>query len=376
VAIIAVAATLVAVRNLSGAGPGPAVAPTATPTAVLPGGVPRYYVALTDTGTSKGGLPIWNAVLADASTGKRLATFKPPANASFDNVAASSDGRTFVLEATDYPGPPGLMRSGAVPRSIIWYVLRLPLGAVGQARLTRVPIAALVGTQALAVSPDGRTLAVVAQADREVGIVVKASGPTTLRTYSLATGQLVRTWTAPLASSSVLEFEDLTWLDDGHTLAFVYPNDAAKRYVRALNVSSPGTSLIADSRVVFSVPTGHTCEGELRLTSDGKAVICGGFAANGGSCTTGQLALNVYSVATGKLERALYRYQGGCHFGFAMVVWAKSATLAIGLIMVSKPINPQPPLTTILGVGTPGKFTALPATLLPDADAAPNTIAF
>lgn len=45
-AVIAVAATLVAVRNLSDAGPGSTVTPAATSTAeTLPDGVPRYYVA-------------------------------------------------------------------------------------------------------------------------------------------------------------------------------------------------------------------------------------------------------------------------------------------------------------------------------------------
>jgi len=384
-AVIAVAATLVAVRSLS-AGPGPAATPTATSTASLPGGVPRYYVALTDIGTSKGGAPVRNAFLADAATGKRLATFTPPSDAMFTGTAGSSDGTTFVLEAEEgsHLGPAGSMRTGTVAQSDVWYVLRLPRGAADQARLTRVPIASspgAAGTESFAVSPDGSTLAVLSQPAGDAGITVKAAGPTTLRTYSLATGRLSHTWTAAASSASLDAFADLSWLDDGHTLAFVYSNIAAQRYVRTLNVASPGTSLLADSRAVFSVPAGHPCDGSPLMTADGKAVICGVFAANSGWCATGQLALNVYSVATGKLENVLYRYQGGCHFGTAQVVWAKSATLAVAMITVSKPVNPAQPVTNTVGVATPGKFTAVPVnvvgavTLLGGAYG-PGTIAF
>jgi hypothetical protein len=385
VAVIAVAATLVTVRDLSGAGP---VTPAASSTSVAPlaNGAPRYYVALTGMGTSKGGAPIQNAFLADAGTGKRLATFEPPSDAMFNYVAASSDDRTFVLEAVEgsHLGPSGSMRLGSVPPSSIWYVLRLPPGAVGRAQLTRVPIdssdASVLGldpgSEGPAVSPDGSTLAVLSQAHSEVDGMVKPSGPTTLRTYSLTTGHLLRTWTAPLSSSTRNAFADLTWLDDGHTLAFVYPNLATQRYVRTLDITSPGTNLITDSRAVFSVPTGHTCNSSVLMTLDGKAVICGVFAANSGWCTTGQLALNVYSVATGRLERVLYRYQGGCHLGFAQVVWAKSAALAIGVIAVSKPVVPMYTFTDMVVVATPGKSTSLPVTIVGGGDGAPGTVAF
>lgn len=62
--------------------------------------------------------------------------------------------------------------------------------------------------------------------------------------------------------------------------------------------------------------------------------------------------------------------------GITQVVWAKSATLAIGLIMVSKPVVPYPPVTNIVGVVTPGKFISLPVTLLGGTYEAPGTIAF
>jgi hypothetical protein len=387
-AVIVVAATLVAGRDLSDAGSGAPVTPaaTSTSTAQLPDGVPRYYVALTGVGTSKGGAPMRDAFLADAGTGKQLAYFKPPSDAIFDYAAASADDRTFVLEAVEgsHVGRSGSMGSGTVPPSLIWYVLRLPPGAADQAQLTRVPITSSpsdanagldTGVEGLAVSPDGRTLAVLSQAYSSGG-ALKAASPTVLRTYSLAAGQLLRTWTAPLSSSWRDIFADLTWLDDGQTLAFVYPNARNQRFVRTLDTTSPGTNLIAGSRAVFSVPAGHTCNDSLLMTSDGKSVICGVFAANSGWCTTGQLALNAYSVATGKLERVLYRYPGGCHFGSAQVVWARSAALAVGLIEISKPVTPYPPVTDLVGVVTPGKFTSLPVTLTGGGYGASGEVAF
>lgn len=378
-AIVAVAATLVAVRGLTGTGPGPrSTSPaTSTSTAPLSDSVPRYYVSLTSTGTSAGGAPVANAFLGDSITGKVLTTFKPPSDAVFAYVAGSADDRTFVLEAKEGPhlGPSGSEATGTGPTSNIWYILHLTPGAAGQPRLTRVPIVSPLGTQAVAVSPDGRTVAVLSQATSEFSQTVKPSGAAVLRTYSLATGQVLRSWTAPARDSSLEAFEDLSWLNDGHTLAFVYPNMAAQRYVRTLNTASPGSNLITDSRTVFSVPTGHTCDSVLLMTGDGKSVICGVFAANSGWCTTGQLALNAYSVATGKLERVLYRYQGGCEFGTTQIAWAPSGTLAIALITV-KPVNPNSLVTSIVGIAIPGKFTSLRVTSIAGGYEAPGAIAF
>lgn len=383
-AVIVVAATLVSVRALSGPAPhgaGPSGAATSG-AAANADQAPAYYVALTDIGTSRGGTMVRNAFLADARTGKQLATFKPPSDAIFEDTAASSDDKTFVLDAVAgrAEGPSGSQRlANSASTSHLWYLVRLTPGAAQQARLTRIPIASSftdVVIEGLAVSPDGRTLAVLSQAIADVAGTVKPSGATTLRTYSLATGQVMRSWTAPSASSSIGAFGDLSWLDDGHTVAFVYPNRTTQRYVRTLNTTSPGTSLMADSRAVFSVPTGHTCDDSLLMTADGKAVICGVLAPNDGWCTSGQLALNAYSVATGKLENVLYRYQGGCHFGIVQVVWAKSATLAIGLITISRLVNPSPPVTNTVGVATPGKFTALPVALAGGTYDAPGTVAF
>jgi hypothetical protein len=359
VAVIAVAATVVAVRNLSDGGLGSGSASAAPASAAAPsGGVPRYYVADTVTSTSKTLGPEDGVFVGDARTGKRLVTFNAPSGGSYGLVAGSADDRTFVVEAGE--------RSAAEPPSwrLSWYVLRLTPGGAPQARLTRIPVAASVTSGmvlGMVLSPDGREFAVASRAASGTSTVVTSADRVTLRTYSVATGQVLRTWTSPV-SQQVYAFGDLSWLDDGHTLAFAYP---AGTSVRTLDTSSPGTSLTADSKAVFSVPGGHACNDVLLITGDGKSVICGIMAPNNGWCTTGQLNLSAYSVATGKLDRVLYRYQGRCTFGFTIAVWARSAALAVGVIAVSTPTTSPDsgPFTVRVGIVTPGTFTSLPVTL-------------
>ena len=208
-AVIAVAATLVAVRSLSAAGPGSPPAP-ASP---LSSGVPRYYVAAGLMG--RNGAPTQNAALADVSTGKQLATFSPPKNMFFGYIAAAADDVTFVLLAVPL-GPPK-----AGQPSDIWYVLHLSPGAPQRAKLTRVPIAALATDTAvsgLAVSPDGRTLAALFFISH-VGAKKVVTDDLVVRTYSLATGQALRTWSDPARALSLTGpgTFNVSWLQDGRT---------------------------------------------------------------------------------------------------------------------------------------------------------------
>lgn len=377
-AVIAVAATLVAVRGLSSTGS----RSTPATTSASDGGVPRYYVELSYLSAGPKGGEVHDAYLVDTSTGEHLATFTPPSDAAFNYVAASPDDTTFVLGASAGPGYGPSGSAGKTgpgwPVTSLWYVLRLTPGAAGQARLTPVPVASsFAGTsvQGVAVSPDGRTLAVASQAVR--ASLRMTTSPLTLRTYSLATGQLLRTWTDPAGPLAGLR--GLTWLDDGRTLAFAYPDPStpgqigtlsAPESVRTLDTASPGANLVADSRPVFSVPAGGACS-TLLMTADGKSVICGSSAlasptpAPGGNsvpaCGKGGLELTAYSVATGKPERVLYRYPGACGGGTVWVLWAGSATLAIAEIVYST--GPDTQFMTTVGVVPPGRPANLPANL-------------
>jgi hypothetical protein len=382
-AVLAVAATLAALRDIPGTRPTPDGSPgpasTAAPTAApLPAGpaVPRYGVTL----SVEGRVPIRNAIVVDARTGKHLGVFAPPANATFAGLAAAQDDKTFILDAMTFWDPP---RTG--PPSHIWYLLRLAPGSAHPARLTRIPIAGsfsaaeIVG---LAISPDERTLAILFQPD-VIDVSVKTPpGPITLRTYSLATGKALRTWTEPVPSSAAgttLDSDNtdsLTWLADGRTLAFTYPSFAARQTVRTLDTASPGANLVADSRPAFQVPAGRAC-GSLLMTPDGQTVICGTSTGAGGGCAKGQPEFDAYSVATGQLDRVLYRHQGSCALGSATVEWAGTGSLAIGLVETFKSVSISVPAkdANVVGVVTPGELTLLHVSLTGD-DYGPGTVAF
>jgi hypothetical protein len=207
----------------------------------------------------------------------------------------------------------------------------------------------------LAVSPDGSTLAVLLRVASRGG-----GGQFTyhilVRTYSLATGRALRTWSDPagaLAPTGPGTF-NVSWLDDGRTLAFASATRSVPQGIRFLDTTSPGTSLRSGSRLVFSSPANDAC-GSLLLTPDGKTAICGTYARSPGSCANGHLEVTAYSVATGKLERVLCRYRGECRpSGTAQVMWAGSGTLAIGAVFVGSARDNR------VGLISPGKFTSLP----------------
>jgi hypothetical protein len=382
VAVIAVAATLVAVRDLPGSQLAPrgtpAASATATSTTAPPPSagpvVPRYYVTL----SAESRVPVRDAIVADASTGKQIDVVKPPSNATFAGMAAGPNDRTFVLDAmTFFAGP------SWTPPEHIWFLVRLTPGAARQVQVTRIPIAASMSAAeivGLALSPDDRRLAILFQPD-VIDVSVKTPhGPITLRTYLLATGKAVRTWTEPVPSSAAGttldsdNVDSLTWLADGPT--FTYPSFAVHQTVRTLDTATPGTNLIANSRVVFQVPAGRAC-GSLLMTPDGQTVICGTSTDAAGGCAKGQPEFDAYSVATGQLDRVLYRHQGSCALGAATVEWAGDGTLAIGLVETFKSLNFSFPAkdTNVVGVLTPGTLAPLRVTLT-GGSYGPGTVAF
>ena len=291
----------------------------------------------------------------------------PPGNWSWA-VANSATDNTFVLYAGPTVTQTGVMSSNK-PSSVAFYVLRVSPGAPQQARPTRIPIT-LANTNVLgaAVSPDGETLAVLSQPMVESVPGKTSSKPIqeTLRTYSLATGQVLRTWTGTGLDADGRS--GLTWLDDGRTLGFANPvitGAVAHWDIRTLNTTSPGTNLTADSTVVFHILDNTSCVAPI-VTLDGKSVICGNNTSGPKQCSEGQPALTSYSVATGKLEHILYRYQATCQFGSAVPLWAPSGSSVIGVVqgLVTHVVNHYSHskyLPTDLGVMTPAKFTRCPS---------------
>jgi hypothetical protein len=396
VAVIAVAVTLVSVRDASGPRP-------TSPSPLPSGAVPRYYVAVQPGASDDRDLDdadeVNPVVVGDARTGKLLATLEPPKDGTFDGVTGAADDQTFVLDVRSVPS---VMGSQHVSHG--WYLLRITPGAADPVRLTRLPIAdrfedAVI--HGLALSPDGRTLAVMFTPNIADG---GTPGPTTLRTYSVPTGRLLRTWTGTMSDGLVCftcdNTVDLRWLANGHTLAFSYQEAVLPQAVRTLELTGPGDSLDADSRAVFPITAADQsdCLNPL-LSTDGHTVLCGSMgAANArGGCASQGAQFDAYSTATGKLDRVLYRYRGSCAYASSSFVWAGSDTIAIGLLQLytagppgSETVTNGTSTTTgsvpqwndelIFGVVAAGKFTRLQVTMRNESQgvmaSTPGLIAF
>jgi hypothetical protein len=302
--------------------------------------------------------------VGDSRTGKVLTTVKPPARLTFVGVTGAADDRTFVIDAASATE---VTKANHVAQGThAWYLLRLAPGTPHPATLTRLPIAALADSDqidGLALSPDAGTLAVLYQ----TGALSGSPGPYTLRTFSLSTGKTLRTWTAPagkgpFAVTSVAGADNevgLTWTADGRTLAFVFPPFAWPDYERTLNVTRKGTSLLADSRSVLAIPGNQDNCVSLLLSSDGRTMVCGTMGNATGGCRQQEPQFDLYSTATGKLTRVLYRYQGSCASASADLVWAGDGGTAIAVIEAFHSTRQRTTIDYTVGLLTPAKFTPL-----------------
>jgi hypothetical protein len=319
-AVITIAAVLVLVRTVPNGGAVPAERP-----APSSGGVPRYYVALTPESDTP--FPLEKLIVGDIVTGAKLATISPPSpGSSFAGVTAAADDQTFVVDTQ----LTSLEEENAPWQPRTWYLLRVRSGSSDPARLTRLPVPATpTGTavNGIALSPDGTELAVILQPNA----LGSPAGPVLLRVYSVATGAVLRTWSAasgtqvgtpkyggPDANTS------LFWLDGMGRLAFVVNGWA----VRVLDTTAHGGDLIADSRPVFSQPpvplpsnSSLRCQSagyHLFVSPDGKTVTCGAAAVlpgptrNCGRPSRIRLGLLQYPAADSGHARTLYTSASAC----------------------------------------------------------------
>jgi hypothetical protein len=386
-AVIAVAATLVAVRAVSGTAPhgGGQPGPATSGAAANPNRVPAYYAAITQTaavGPSDAFGPS-DVTIAESATGKAMFTIKPPKNASFANVTAAADDRTFVVSVAAFP--PGFPQQAALG----WDLLRISPGATGYT-LRRLSIPAtprntLIG--GLALSPDGTELAVMIHSDTVASLI---EGTATLRIYSVATGQVLRTWQSESKQSlnaigaNFNPNGTVTWLANGHGLAFAW--DAVEQpgqnplkvtpEVRRLDLAKPGTGLLADSTPVVMITKGwvnQACDG-LYPTADGNGAVCGtdpGVALTAiATChaTLPALAFRAYSGDGGSF-RVLYTLPsakaptGKCVDEDVSVLWASpSGSTLVGIVSTALTSNPVGPgtYTSVIGVLAHGQWTPLP----------------
>jgi hypothetical protein len=314
-AVLALAATFIAVLTTSGGHPTLGSRPKLTPrpstpsrapapTYTLDGRVPPYYAWISSNGNPNYH-PSYVAVRLTA-TGATLGTVDASApDGTIVAVAGGSDDRTFVLDEQPwanqqaYPGAPW---QNFEPRT--FYLLHLR--ADGRpASVTRLPITEPSGSgvTGFALSPDGTRLAVAVQPNN-----VKTDPELTeLKLYSTATGALLRSWDADGAIGLNLDNpEALSWTSDQRTLAFVWlgdPGSTQPPEERLLTLGLGGTSLIGDSREAMSMGSSPLpCAEDLILTPDGSAVICG---ATNSSEAGPETAFYEFSTANGRLARTL-----------------------------------------------------------------------
>jgi hypothetical protein len=339
VMVVAVAVSLVALRDI----PNGRVAPSAAPTA-LPTGVPRYYAALVQPGTDQFGTK--RIQVRETWTGKLIATVNPPAGTTFAGITGAADDLTFVTETQ-----PALAGEAAVQRQMVqsrtWYLMRIAPGAARPVSLTRIPIPvtpSATQVDGIALSPDGTRLAI---AQRKSEWNFSFPGDVTLRVYDVRTGAVLRSWSARSTGSQqvIMPSGDvpdgnltLAWTDDGSALAFGTLTEQQRRIsradVRVLPYATPsGTSLLT-ARPAFAllVPSAvapassrlrcdFTTARQLLLTSDGR-LICAGIgvsrhaAVDKLGCANGQawylIGMLAYSAAYPGAVQVLQRYASEC----------------------------------------------------------------
>jgi hypothetical protein len=364
-AVVLVAVSLVAVRHF-GASP-PATGPAATGSATT---VPRYYVDLDASDVAYTGFgPLITGgdalIVGDDVTGKAIATVKPPPGLHFDSVQGASDDRTFVVQASrrvastaaavDSPGPDTL------------YLLRISPGTAQSYQLTKLPIK-LPGNAAVlayALSPNDRELAVESQ-NGFGGSAIR------LAIYSVSSSAELRAWTTNKQAQSPGFQPTLSWLSDGRQLAFSnmpHGGGAQVDQLRTIDVTGPGTDLLAASHVVLTItnrpPNSSTCW-VMNLTPDGGTATCAtqyGYAAGSPSnagCSNGGLEVTAYSARTGRPVRVLYKFRGACSDGLAAVLWTdSSAKSIIGATETDLPGGTNTPHAGQIGVITDGHMRPL-----------------
>ena len=343
-AVVAIALTLVAVRQ-----PGtPAPVTSGTGTAA-PATIPRYYVS---GGGSRGPL-----IVGDDLTGKVIATIAPPPGLYLRDVRGTADDRTFVVQDAVSTAP-------TRPLSYTWYLLRITPGSAHQYQLTKLPVA-LSGNKgfvlAYALSPDGRELAVESRGGTGARPVI------TLGIYSVSTGAQLHAWTAPAQITSEGGERALSWTSGGRQLVFLAnAGSAGDLQLRALDITGTGTDLVAGSRALLTADNADTSACSwLQITPDGGTVICdtevGAPGADvSGACANGALKFLAFPLSVQRRPlRVLYQYLGGCHHGATFTLWTDaSASSIIGVTEIGT-AAPGVKDAYAIGVITGGRFRPL-----------------
>lgn len=238
-----VLAVVLALAVAGGVRPG-AGAPRVTPGTGSGAALPKYFATI--SGSIPPGLDF---TVRSSSTGAVAAHARSPMVKGWtvlpDTTAAGPDGRTFYLECDAYGSP-----SSSLPEQIWIYRLSVPGNHL--TRVAVLPGAARFGSKAsLAVSPDGRRLALTAIADPSG----KRGYADAVVVVDLRTGAR-QTWKGGLyRPGKLFMIQDLAWAAGGHSLAFLglwcdspsldCPGTSGRDYydaqVRSLSLTGGGT---------------------------------------------------------------------------------------------------------------------------------------
>jgi hypothetical protein len=233
-----------------------------------PAGLPRFYVT-TSSSPDGGGI---QAVVRASASGQVTGTVAVPsaipvewADSGGTFVTAAADDRSFIIGVQGGQEP---TKSGMDLR-----LFRFAISAAGKpGHLTELAAAPMRNetTEGIALSPDGKLLAVSLQNDSSpdaVGVI---------QVLDLATGA-IRTWTAPAHNEYIPG--PPSWADGSRVIAFTWLNSAqsglmaAPRGIRLLDTAAPGDNLLAGTVIV---PKGVVAAGSIvsaQITPDGRDVI-------------------------------------------------------------------------------------------------------
>jgi hypothetical protein len=199
-------------------------------------GLPRYYVAASQLGTTA-------LTVRSSAAGKIASTVAAPAGCMQGTyqVAAAGDDRDFIFSC--------LLTA---TRKNKFYRLRISSRGTPTA-VTSLPIPLVASTfvTGLALTPDGRKLAIGLQ--RGAGAVIEV--------VTLATGAH-QAWTGPTMGRPTL----LTWADNEREIGFWSEG------LRVLDVTAPGSNL-ASGRLVLSIFHKTELVQEAMLSPDGTTII-------------------------------------------------------------------------------------------------------
>jgi hypothetical protein len=384
VAVAGVAIGLVAARNTSVA------RPTPTANSAAPATIPKYYLTFDQPWTDK--TKAVGLVLGDTVTGRRLFRLAPPRGLSFAGITGAADDRTFVTDADREPYD----ATDAQTQPRTWYLVRVTgAGTHLSLTMTRLPIPVTPDggyVEGIALSPDGTKLAVATRPS-----YADPKPRELLRVYSVATGRVLRSWSAAPGQRVIERLLPTVGPDANSSLSWV-GNDAlayvdaggsavvASGDVMVLDLSSPDGSLLASSRLIsltYDRGGGQSAARPpfrcglyfIAVAGDGKSFVCGGSGvstANLPDASAGQLrvlwcpadkpawntaAFAAFSLATGEQAGFVAGYRTGCPNVASVPLWT-SDTGSVVIGYLARAVGPP-----AFGAFSRGRFRPLPLPL-------------